>query len=258
MAKYTTQLRSIVENGTPIFDFTYPVFDEAYKPVLEQKIINHYYFREIGFETVGQFKWFLKTKLTEIMPYYNERYLALEVFKTYNPYVNKDLTTTETRTNTQDIEGTTDTKGLTTDTGMNKTENVNENDTLQTNNLSKVNTGDEKEIFSDTPQSLLSGADYATNLTDRQMDATETDTGTIENKTMGSGTDTQTVDMSHDLESTVTTDNTITTTDEYIQTIKGFDGMKYASEVYLDVIETIENLDVLILDELNELFMNIY
>ena len=48
MAKYTTQIKTIVESGTPIFDFDYPIFDPLYRPVLEQKIINHYYFREIG------------------------------------------------------------------------------------------------------------------------------------------------------------------------------------------------------------------
>ena len=97
MAKYTTQIKTIVESGTPIFDFDYPIFDSLYRPVLEQKIINHYYFREIGLETVAQFKHFLKSKLTIIMPYYNEQYEALSVFKTYDPYINKDLTTTESR-----------------------------------------------------------------------------------------------------------------------------------------------------------------
>jgi len=53
MAKYTTQIRSIVESGYPIFDFEYPIFDPAYKGVLEKKILDWYYFREIGFETVG-------------------------------------------------------------------------------------------------------------------------------------------------------------------------------------------------------------
>lgn len=210
MAKYTTQLRTIVEANHPIFDFDYPVFDEAYRMVLEQKIVNRYYFREIGFETVGQFKHFLKMKLNEIMPYYNEHYLALEVFKTYDPYSNKNLTTTETRTGSQASNGKVDS-------------------TSESDSSSKG-----KEIFSDTPQGTLGGLDYATNLTDTEG------TGSI--KDSGSST----------------SEGVLTSTDEYIQTIQGFDGMKYASDVYEGVKDTIMNIDVLIIDELNELFMNIY
>lgn len=198
MAKYTTQIRSIVESGTPIFDFDYPIFDEAYRPVLEQKILDTYYFREIGLETVGQFKHFLKNKLQRIMPYYNEQYRALEVFKTYDPYINKDMTTTQKRTSTQESD------------------------------VSTKSTGSGKSIFSDTPQARLEGKDYATNLNEDDSETTGESTGTA------------------------------TTTDEYIETIKGFDGMKYASEVYLGVKETIINLDQMIIDELSDLFMNVY
>lgn len=218
MAKYTTQIRSIVESGHPIFDFDYPIFDEKYRNVLETKIINRYYFREIGLETVGQFKHFLKTKLNEIMPYYNEQYLALEVFKTYDPYVNKDMTTTETRTNNQELTNTTESTGTSTAKSKGTTKG--------------------KTIFSDTPQAKLQDLDYATNLTDVDDESI--------NDTEGSSD-----------ESATSTGN-VKTTDEYVQTIKGFDGMKYASDVYKDVREVITNIDTMILDELNDLFMNIY
>lgn len=222
MAKYTTQIRSIVESGTSLFDFDYPIFDSVYRPVLEQKIIDHYYFREIGLETVAQFKHFLKSKLNIIMPYYNEQYEALSVFKTYDPYINKDLTTTEKRDITQDNENET-------------SSNV---ETIGSNTMDAD--GTDKDIFSDTPQAKLSGLDYATNLTDSastshtEQDTTDSTTGT----TTGKGN--------------------VTTTDEYLQHIKGFDGMKYTSDVYKDVRETIINIDQLIIEELNDLFMNIY
>ena len=206
MAKYTTQIRSVVESGYPLFDFSYPIFDEAYRSVLEQKIIDRYYFREIGFETVGQFKHFLKMKLNEIMPYYNEHYLALKIFKTYDPYVNKNIKVEEKRTNEQ----------VTTSSSSSESKGVGKGET----------------IFSDTPQARIQNKDYATNLT--ETDTTDTSTG----KATGNGT--------------------AKTTDEYIQLISGFDGMKYASEVYQGVKETIANFDVQILDELNELFMNVY
>ena len=77
MSDYTTQLRFICESYAgrteegseahdvdsiialarpQLFDFAYPIFDEAYKPELETKIMNHFYTQEIGQETVGLFK----------------------------------------------------------------------------------------------------------------------------------------------------------------------------------------------------------
>ena len=67
MSKYTSEVRFICENMAglvesvgyasvddvlknsrkKIFDFSYPIFDEAYKPVLETKILKHYYLTHI-------------------------------------------------------------------------------------------------------------------------------------------------------------------------------------------------------------------
>jgi hypothetical protein len=70
MSKYTTELRFIVEQGlqsrladnieanwpliySDIGLDDYPIFQEAYRETLNNKIIRHYYTREIGAETVG-------------------------------------------------------------------------------------------------------------------------------------------------------------------------------------------------------------
>lgn len=78
----TTELGAILDSGVDLWDFVYPVprstieyngktcvvdFD---KERLQQKIENHYRFRQIGQETVGRFKHYLKTRMQEIMPYY--------------------------------------------------------------------------------------------------------------------------------------------------------------------------------------------
>ncbi|WP_459617235.1 hypothetical protein, partial [Enterobacter hormaechei] len=65
MSKYTTELRWIIENGYDLQLNEYPIFDENYREELNQKIINHYYFREIGFETVGLFRFYLKQTMNE-------------------------------------------------------------------------------------------------------------------------------------------------------------------------------------------------
>jgi len=59
-----------------IFDFSYPIFDEAYRKGLEQRIIDYFYFREIGFETKEIFVHELKSQMQLLMPVYNRMYLA--------------------------------------------------------------------------------------------------------------------------------------------------------------------------------------
>lgn len=73
--KGVRRIDAIIDSAkSNIFDFDYPIFDEAYKGVLEKKILRHYYTREIGQETFGLFQLFLSDKMNEIMPYYNQLY----------------------------------------------------------------------------------------------------------------------------------------------------------------------------------------
>lgn len=76
MGQYTMTLMEILENKVNIFDFDYPLFDESYKPIFEQKIIDRYLFDEIGVESISRFKHNLKQMLNLIMPYYNKLYLS--------------------------------------------------------------------------------------------------------------------------------------------------------------------------------------
>ena len=56
MSKYTTELRRLIESGYDLGLKTYPIFEESYRTILNGKILSHYKFREIGFETAGLFK----------------------------------------------------------------------------------------------------------------------------------------------------------------------------------------------------------
>lgn len=111
MSKYTTEVRFICENAAgltesegyssinkviedaipSVFDFDFPIFDEAYRPILEKKILKHYYTREICCETVGLWKHYLDMKMNEIMPYYNQLYNSTLI--EFNPMYDVDLTT---------------------------------------------------------------------------------------------------------------------------------------------------------------------
>lgn len=116
------------------------------KDKLAKKIVDHYYMRESGFETIGLFKHYAKVTMQEIM----EKYLPLIYSSSikYDPLVNVDYTETFER----EAENTNETSS----TG---------NTTSNTNNSS---TG--LSINSDTPQGhvnkndILKG-DYATSTT---------------------------------------------------------------------------------------------
>ena len=108
MSLYTTEVRYICEEAAGLEESVgqedvneilskvwdkvvpqkWPIWDEAYRPVLTQKILKHYYTREIAYETVGLWKLKLETKLDEIMPYYNELY-ATKLLK-FDPFRDAD------------------------------------------------------------------------------------------------------------------------------------------------------------------------
>lgn len=111
MSKYTTEVRYICETNTAypiagdgfdniesiinashskIFNFNYPIFDNAYRATLETKILRHFYTREICDETVGLWKLRLCDRLNVIMPYYNQLYES--ALLKFNPFYDTDYT----------------------------------------------------------------------------------------------------------------------------------------------------------------------
>lgn len=82
----TIELGELVDSGVNIWDFDYPIprqsieyngkvcqvdFDKA---TFEQKIIDHFRFRQIGQETPGRWLHYFRTRIREIMPYYVQLY----------------------------------------------------------------------------------------------------------------------------------------------------------------------------------------
>lgn len=86
----TIELREVVKD-TDIFDRCdpFPIWSEDHRGELEKKIIERYYFRQIGFETVGRFKFYLNVRLREIMPRMNKLYKTT-IYK-YNPIENYNM-----------------------------------------------------------------------------------------------------------------------------------------------------------------------
>jgi hypothetical protein len=58
MAHYTVELDSLIRNNYDLGLKDYPIFDESYRDALNKKILDHFRFREIGFETPARFKFY--------------------------------------------------------------------------------------------------------------------------------------------------------------------------------------------------------
>ena len=89
-------ISSTITTAAPLlFNFDFPIFDEAYRLPLETKILRHFYTREICEETVGLWKLRLEDKLNLIMPYYNQLYRS-ELLE-FNPMYDVDVATDHTK-----------------------------------------------------------------------------------------------------------------------------------------------------------------
>lgn len=170
MSKYTTQLRWIVEqtindSGKPLVEDSwpfayktlglddYPLFDEAYRETLNNKIIRHYYTREIGAETVGRFRMFVRDAMHLIMPYYNQLYESERLAKGMEPLGDRNLQHTEHAW------------GNASNTGENTSQS----------------SANQQNVYQDTPQSemiptQIKNLQYATNVTIDEDSANATGT----------------------------------------------------------------------------------
>ena len=59
MSVFTIDLRRLLGTGFDIGLRDYPIWDEDYRGILNQKLIDHYFMYEIGAETPELFKFYL-------------------------------------------------------------------------------------------------------------------------------------------------------------------------------------------------------
>ena len=112
--RYSIELREFVEDPLfTLFDFDYPFYsdDLSMKEEFENRFIEHYYFHEIGFETVARFKHYLRSKLRDVMPYYKQLYESELKAKDLNFLLNKDLREEFIRESSGTLESSAKTSG---------------------------------------------------------------------------------------------------------------------------------------------------
>jgi hypothetical protein len=266
MSKYTTELRyiceslagmdesmgynsvaDIIEEARPkLFNFNYPIFDSTHKEELETKIIKHYYTQEIGLETYGLWHLELDKRMNEIMPYYNQLYESASL--EFNPLDDVNYTKTHEGSHSEnETEGTENVDNSRNTRTVNSTEQSsrNETDTTSTSSTSK---------YSDTPQGTIANVDvtenaYLTNVTKDDGSGTDTvqasGTRTVNSSDTNVYSDTRNIDRSKDN----------TGENEYTETMHGKVGTYSYAKLLKDYRDQILNIDMMIINDLQDLFM---
>lgn len=293
LSKYTTELRHICEKFAnldvsqgfskvddivekarhSIFE-KYPIFDENYRSILETKILKHFYTREIGFETVGLWLLKLNQKMNEIMPYYNQFYESQKL--TFNPLVNISTTQSSTR------DDSTTSNAQTAQATSNERTNSVLKESNESNTSSSKTTEDNKQIYdskvastgtddiseSDTPQGTLENVEngtYLSKFTRNKKNLTDSKSGTDKMESNGS-VDSANANVSNIYENAnekmqanqATNENAEKNTlENYIATNIGLSGVS-GSELLEKYRATFMNIDMLVIEELNDLFMKLW
>ena len=164
-ALYTVLVNDLIEIN---FDFgldKYPIFDETYRAVLNNAILEHYRWHEIGYQNPIMWRNRLQTRMNRIM---RDKYNALYKAKKteFNPLFNVDMTETFTHEIKNTSQGSSNTNednsnssktnstgNVTTDT-ENKTDSNSNNLTLSSQYPSEEMTEDDlsDNIFIDNAQ----------------------------------------------------------------------------------------------------------
>ena len=241
MSRYTIELREIENCICYLFPKGFPFYTDSEELRLNfiQKFYDEYMFREIGFETVERFKRSLLGKLNKIMPYYTQLYHTELESKDINFLLNKDLIETFER----EISGTSEVNSNTTN---NTTNNVTNNATVDGSETSSSISND---MMYDTPNSRID-------------DLTKYPTqGSQENNNQSTSSNTETTSTSNGSSNTTLTNNQTgenTQTEKTSLISKGNIGVTSSAQLLKEWREVIINIDEMILNDLEDLFMLLF
>lgn len=279
MSKYTTEVRFICESKSglevsggsgdvdniianswnKIFTSKVPFFDEEYRSVLCQKILKHYYLREICCETVGIWTLWMNTRLEEIMPYYNQLYKSAKL--EFNPMHDVNLT----RNHERNVKGTSKEDGTRTDntTGKRTLTGNRNTDSTGSGTRNTTNGSDEtkRDLYSDTPQGAITGLENENYLTNaRKITDNVNGTGNEEtNTTENTGTDySETEDTTSKVDGVTSNTESSNTSEDYVETIVGKQGTESFSSLLNKFRETFLNIDMQVIEEFSDLFFGLW
>ena len=299
MSKYTTEVRYIVDTWTTapegstieekingalskVFNFTMPIWESGYLPTLQFKILQHYYMREIGFETAGLWQFYLKRTLQEKMPYFNDLYKSVSAdYDFLSPLhiiesIQREVTGSgdTTANQTQNVQGT---ENYTRESNNNRAETTSrdissETDTSETRTGEDSGSRNDVTVNSDLPQATIGNKniDYASTSSSLDSSDTRNTSGTVTGKNVGTNKeayegnseDEYKENGSNSSENHLTGNNKSVYNDTRNETITntrtGNPGGKSYSELIQEYREALINIDSLVIESLESLFMGLW
>lgn len=229
----TVELGQLVDMGVDPWAFEYPSYYKGEeKKAFEQKVIDHYRFRQIGQETPARFLHYFRTRIKEVMPYYIQLYKSQELMQAIeDPFGNVDIV----ETFEQETTGTSSGTSSTTNSGTASHDKTADN----------TRTENHTRKFSNTPQGSISNLDNY--MTEANVEtANDGDTST---EHVGS-------------ESSATSEGTATGSEsgtvKHTLTRKGNQGVNTYAHDMKELRETFLNIDMMIINELKDLFLMVY
>lgn len=249
MAKFTCYLDDLLRSGFDLGLEDYPIWNEDHRSVLNTKILNHYRFYEIGFETPAMFKFYLNKTMYEIMPYYIKLHETTQY--TYNPIYVADYT--------EEIDTDRSSKDNVSQTSTGSSQTQNNSSGNSTMNLDGTITKDNdvKELSSDTPQNLIEvptieTAQYASEIKFNKTGGSE------KTESEQTNTSTQTDNATSSGETNLQGENTGESTEKMVKRLYGNYGAVSTQSLIEKERNLIVNIDLMIIDRLRDLFMLIY
>lgn len=231
-----------------IFDESWTTYELPYKEVLERKILRHFYTREIGFETVGLWKLKLNTKLAEIMPKYNILYQNLDEVR-FKLLGNIDLTE---HTNTN---GTSENESNGESTNTSKDMSKSASNAYQNGNNQTNGSGEAWQTANDTPQGGLQGIETGRYLSSATKNNTSSNQDSSTTSSSSTGT---TASSASDSQSRTANASKAKNTQEYVRTLTGRSGGSSYLNDYNKLVTSMVNIDIMIIEELNDCFMQLW
>lgn len=235
MSQYTATLRRLINDAHYDLQLTnYPLFDSNYRNTLNNKIINHFMFREYSADTPDQFRFFLNRKLNEIMPYYNELYRSAAL--NYDILTNSNTHETFERTDCNTSHST-------------GSASENSNDSSQSSSTNG-NTTSQLALHAQTPASLISlqddltGQGYADDVSRQKVSV--------------SGNDYVTSGSNGSSYNSTVNNAENNGTENYVRNLTGNNGAASFPKLIQDFRDAIINIDMLIIDELEVCFIPLF
>lgn len=256
-ARYTLVLKDLMDdpwwmNKIDAALQTYPIYKQRSKEEfipsviptreeLNKKILDHYKYREIGFETPERFADELKISMCEIMPKYNQLLFSLD--QDFNILFNVDYS----RNTERDLTGSASSESTATS----------ESETAGTDSstTSGTTTNKNKSAKADTPQSNvtisgvgLSGINYASEVNGSEDSGSTSGTTTGSTSATGSATNTGSGSAQN------------TESETTVETTKGNFGVVSSQDLIMKYRELILNVEQEIINDprITELFMLVY